>query len=335
MDASTVTARAAALLTSAVVWDNHTCMPLRPLDESFLPQLERFRGAGVNVVSVNVGFGELSIESHVRMLAQMRRWLSLRGEDYRIVSTPADIAAAKAEGKLGVFFDIEGAGAIDDQLSLIGLYYDLGVRWMSIAYNQGNRVGGGCLAPDGGLTEFGRAALDEMQRVGMITCCSHTGEKTTLDAIAYSSNPVIFSHSNPRGMRDHPRNITDRAITACAAKGGVVGVSGVSAFLGDYAIKPETLARHVDYVVQLAGIDHVAIGLDYVFDHEEMHEHFRKMKGAFPAGVVGYDGEELPIMAPERIGEVIEELFGLGYGEADIRKILGENLLRVARTVWK
>src|SRR5271165_2544463 len=169
------------LLQSSVVWDNHACLPLRPNDETFLPQLERFRNVGVTIVSLNVGFDVENIEKHVRMIARFRHWIAEHPQDYLLVERVEDIHRAKQSGRLGILFDIEGAKAIDDQLSLIGFYYDLGVRWMLIAYNRPNLVGGGCMEEDGGLTEFGARAVDEMARVGMVTCCSHTGERTALE----------------------------------------------------------------------------------------------------------------------------------------------------------
>ena len=319
------------LLADSIVWDNHACMPLRPHDEKFLPQLERFRMNGVTVVSLNVGFDVEPIEMHVRMLAHFRRWVLQRPSEYLLVERLADVHAAKESGRLGIVFDIEGAKAIGDQLSLIELYYDLGVRWMLIAYNRANLVGGGCLDPvDAGLTEYGARAIDEMARVGMVTCCSHTGERTSLDVIEHAKNPVIFSHSNPRTLWDHPRNINDNVIKACAVKGGVVCINGVGAFLGDDSARSETVARHIDYVAKLVGIDHVALGLDYVFDNDEVLAYMRAHPGLF--------GNDAPsfvnFAAPEQIPEIATCLSGLGYARPDLERVLGLNLLRIA-AIWK
>ncbi|HEY5425273.1 MAG TPA: membrane dipeptidase [Candidatus Tumulicola sp.] len=324
-------AGASSLLSRSIVWDNHTCMPLRPHDETFLPQLERLARSGVTVVGINVGFGEQTIAEHVRMLAHFRRWIRARGDRYLLIDGADDVERAKATGRLGVFFDIEGARAIDDQLSLIGLYYDLGVRWMLMAYNRNNRVGGGCLDEDPGLTEFGYAVVDEMERVGMIACCSHTGERTALDVIAHSRNPVIFSHSNPRALWDHPRNVRDGVIQACAAKGGVIGINGVGQFLGDNDTRSETVARNVDYVARLAGVDHVALGLDYVFDANELADYLASMPETFHPGAAGPSD----FVNPEQIPEIVARLADFGYAGDDLAKILGTNLLRVARAVWK
>jgi len=318
-----------------IVWDNHTCLPLRPHDERFLPQLERARQSGVTVVGVNVGFGEQSIEQHVRMIAHFRQWIARHAQDYLLVQSVDDVQRAKESGRLGIFFDIEGAGAIDDQLSLIGLYYDLGVRWMSIAYNLNNRVGGGCMDEDGGLTAFGEQVIDEMAHVGMITCCSHTGERTVFDVIERASNPVIFSHSNPRALWDHPRNIADEAIRRCAAKGGVVAINGVGVFLGDNDTRSETLARNIDYVVRLAGIDHAAIGLDYVYDNDELLEYMRSRPEMFGDDAAQLAKYSCDFAAPEQVPEIAQCLRVMGYAESDVARVMGLNLLRVAGVVWR
>ncbi|HET9096259.1 MAG TPA: membrane dipeptidase [Candidatus Baltobacteraceae bacterium] len=324
-----------AEMRNAVVWDNHACLPLRPHDERFLPQLQRYRAAGVTVVSINIGFGEQGIEPHVRMLAHFRRWLLARPNDYLPIETASDVENAKATGRLGIVFDIEGANAIDDQISMIRLYYDLGVRWMLIAYNLNNRAGGGCMDDDRGLTEFGAQVIAEMNRVGMVVCCSHSGERTALEAIDASSAAVIFSHSNPRALHDHPRNIGDGVMRACAAKGGVICVNGVGAFLGEDDTRSETVARNVDYVARLAGIEHVGLGLDFVFDQDELLEYLRARPEMFGSDAATLQKYACGFVSPEQIPEIAECLRTMGYAQSDIARVLGGNLVRVAREVWR
>ncbi len=324
---------ARTLLRENLVWDNHGCMPLRPDDESFLPQLARYKAAGVDMVCLNIGYGEQGVEEHVRMAAHLRRWLSMRGDDYVLVRGTGDIERARLEGKLAVAFDIEGMNAVADQPSLVQLYYDLGVRWMLIAYNRHNRVGGGCQQEDDpGLSDFGRRVLDEMARVGMVACCSHTGYRTTMDVMAYSQRPVIFSHSNARGVHDHPRNVRDEALKACAATDGVVGINGINIFLGDGPVVDD-FVRHLDYVVQLIGVRHVGLGLDYVFDLGELDGMTSGDPATFPPEL-GYS-RRIEIVPPEATGQIVERLIGLGYSADDIRAVLGGNFMRVAQAVWK
>lgn len=326
---------AAGLLRSAPVWDHHACLPLRPLDERFLPQLQRHRAAGFDAVTVNVGFGDMGPEEHLRMLAALRHWLLARPDEYLLLQSADDVERAHATGRLAVGFDIEGANAIADQPSLVQLYYDLGVRWMLLAYNQPNRVGGGCQADDEGLTDFGRTVIAEMERVGMQLCLSHTGHRTAREALAVATRPVIFSHSNPAAVHAHPRNIPDELIRACAATGGVVGINGVGPFLGPggHDIGSALYARHVDHVVQLVGPQHVSIALDYVFDTQELDEYLQKMQHTFPPGLGYASGARF--VAPEQLPEIVEVLQGWGYRDEDLRALLGGNLLRLARTVWK
>jgi membrane dipeptidase len=324
---------ARALPQSALVWDNHGCMPLRPEDDGFLPQLARYRAAGVDVASINIGFGEQGVEEHLRVLAAMRHWLKAHPEDYVLAATVADIDRARPEGRLAVVFDMEGANGIADQPSLIELYYDLGVRWMLMAYNLDNRVGGGCHDEDGGLTAYGRRVLDEMARVGMVACCSHTGPRTAIEVMEHAAGPVIFSHSNAKAVKDHPRNISDDAVVACAATGGVVGLNGIGLFLGDEAGLTEPFVRHLDHIVQTIGPRHVGLGLDYVFDQGELDEVLRAMAASFPAGM-GYEAG-LRMLAPEDLEAIVERLLRLGYAEADLRGILGGNFRRVAEAVWR
>ena len=329
------TQAARSLIASSLVWDNHGCMPLRPLDEEFLPQLELYRSNGVDVAMLNIGFGEQGVEEHLRMLAHFRRWIAARNDRYLLIETVDDIRRARETGRLAIGFDIEGANGIGDQVSLISLYYDLGVRWMLMAYNRNNLVGGGCQDDDEGLTGFGRDVIDEMERVGMVACCTHTGYRTAREVLEYSRNPVIFSHSNPRALHDHPRNIPDDLILACARTGGVVCLNGIGIFLGNNDTSTETYFRHMDHVVQLVGAGHVGIGLDYVFDTSELDDYLVKMKDSFPPEL-GYRLDAgFKCVSPAQIEPLVELQLRAGYSGADIGKILGTNLMRVAKAVWK
>ena len=324
-----ISLEAASLHHEALVWDNHTCMPLRP-DDSFLPQLQRFRDAGVNVASVNVYFDRF-IEWHdgVKVLSFMRRWILDRPDDYVLIGSVEDILGAKKNGKLAVHFDIEGMEALDGEASLVKTYYDLGVRWILVAYNRNNRAGGGCMDDDSGLTDFGRRVIEEAARVGMLICCSHTGEQTSMDVFEHSRNPVLLSHSNPKSLCDHPRNVSDSVMKACAETGGLVGITGYGLFLENGDTNPDNIVRHIDYAVNLVGPEHIALGMDYVFDKEELKT-FLADKEIFP-----FDASDMAMTSPEAMPALTEAMVSFGYPEETIRGILGENLLRVARQVWK
>ena len=230
-------------------------------------------------------------------------------------------------------FDIEGMKALGGQVSMVRFYYDLGVRWMLVAYNKNNEAGGGCQDDDQGLTAFGREVLDAMARVGMIVCCSHTGERTAMEVFEHAANPVILSHSNPAALEPHPRNVSNRVLDACAATGGVIGLNGIGFFLQGHDISTDNFVRHIDYAVERIGPDHVALGIDYVFDQQELIDFLENNRDLFPESE-GYTGSP-EMVTPEQMPAITEALLQLGYPESAIRGILGENLLRLARQVWK
>jgi len=140
-----------------------------------------------------------------------------------------------------------------------------------LAYNNG--LGGGCHDEDCGLTAFGRQVLDEMARIGMVAGCSHVGQRTALETMEYSANPVILFHSNPRAKWDHPCNVRVEAMKVCAATRGVIGLNGIGIFLGNNEATARRHVEHLDYAAQLIGPDHVGMGFDYVFDMQELDDH--------------------------------------------------------------
>ena len=333
-----ISPRTSVLLDRTMCWDNHACMPLRPGDTTFLPQLERLRQAKINVVSLNISFDVVDPNDAFPVLATFRHWIEAHAEHYALVKTVADIEAAKADGRLAVMFDIEGGNAVAAHPGLVEIFYQLGVRWMLLAYNKNNKLAGGCMDEDQGLTAYGRQIIDEMERVGMVLCCSHVGYRTAREAMEYSRNPVIFSHSNPSAVFHHVRNIPDDLMIACASRGGVVNINGVGMFLGkDASGRPdnstETFLRHVDYAAQLIGPEHVGIGLDYVFDLCELDEYVKKNGAKFPAHI--RDLEAYTQVEPERFPDIAEGLLRLGYSEAQVQGILGHNNLRIAQAVWR
>lgn len=268
------------------------------------------------------------------MLAGLRHWLAANSADYVLAGSVRDIQRARSEGKLAVLFDIEGMGAIDDQPSLVQLYYDLGVRWMLVAYNTNNLAGGGCQDDDPGLTSLGRRIVDEMAACGMLACGSHTGYRTARDLIDYSPNPVIFSHSNAHAVWAHNRNIPDDLIQACAHRGGVVGMNGIGLFLGPGEDLVESMARHIDHAVSLVGPEHVALGLDYVFDTTELDELMAKMPEKFPPELGYRLDAPMPMLGPEDIPRIVQRLLDMGYDDSALTAVLGGNLMRLAEQVW-
>ena len=183
---------------------------------------------------------------------------------------------------------------------------------------------------DIGLTSFGKDVIREMNRVGMVVDVSHMGYRATLEAFEVSSKPVIFSHSNPKGLREHARNISDEQIKACAQTGGVIGINGIGDFLG--GTSSELIVQNIEYVINLVGPEHVGIGLDYVIDKQEVLDYIKNNPDVFPADKIA---DFMTFVEPEQIPEFTELLHQKGYDEQVISGILGGNFLRVARETWK
>lgn len=324
---------AARLFEEAVVWDNHTCTTLTPTRGHWMAHLQRHRDAGVDVVCMNVGFDAAPPMDALLLLAEFRRWVEAHSAEYTLLDHPEDIDRIQSErNKLGICFNLEGGNALLESIHMISLYYRLGVRWMLFAYNKTNELSGGCQDEDTGLTDFGRAVMDEMERIGMVVCCSHIGHRSAMEILERASRPVIFSHSNPRALWEHPRNIRDEAILACAKTGGVVGINGIGIFLGKNDIATDLIVRHCDYVASLVGPDHVGLALDYVYDQKELTDFVKSHPDTYPPGQ--YPNGVL-MMEPERFPTIAEALLKSGHSEQDVCKILGGNHVRIARQVWK
>jgi membrane dipeptidase len=312
----------------SLVWDAHACFPLKP--DADLSELKRYKSSSVNFVSLNIGMDMDSFEIVVQVLAGFRNYIRAHSDDYVLALSVNDILNAKESGKLAIAFDLEGSEPLLGNLNLISFYYDLGVRQMLLAYNKDNRASGGCLEGKTGLTDFGKEVVREMNRVGMVVDVSHMSYRATMDAFEVSKDPVIFSHSNPSGVRNHVRNISDEQIRACAKTGGVIGINGIGDFLGGTA--SEKLIEHVEYVMNLVGPDHVGIGLDYVIDKQELIDYIKGYPDIYPPDKMD---DLLAFVEPEQFPELTKLLYKKGYDESVIRGILGGNFMRVAKAVWK
>jgi len=325
-----ISEQAARLHSSALVWDEHCGFAYHHADD--LGELVRWAGAGCNYLSINVGYDVEPWTTTVEAVSQYRQWLREHSSQYLQVQSVADVHRAKREGKLAVSFDIEGMESLHGDVGMVDVYYRLGVRHMLFAYNRNNLAGGGCHDDDQGLTEFGRKVVSEMNRVGMVVDCSHTGYRTSMQVMEAAQEPVIFSHSNARSLCDHERNIRDDQIDACAATGGVVGVTGVSRFLGNNGATVEHFVEHIDYMVERVGAEHVGFGMDSVL--ERKHDSVGRDRNYWPEPQYP-DGLDLGFVPPESLPQLTQKLLDRGYDETSVRAIMGENFLRVAGQVWK
>jgi membrane dipeptidase len=227
-----------------------------------------------------------------------------------------DILRAKEEGKVALVLSMEGAEGLQGNLGLLRLCHRLGLRFLGLTWNRRNEAadGVGELRTGGGLSEFGVALVKECDRLGIVLDLAHLAPAGVEDVLEVSTAPVIVTHGNCYALWPHRRNLTDAQMEAIAARGGVVGVTAVPAFLGqDEKRAPlSAMLDHLDHMVQVMGDDHVGIGMDF--------------DGVKDARVEGMeDVSKLP--------NLTAGLVQRGYARERIQKIMGGNFLRVFRAV--
>ncbi|MBU6166090.1 MAG: membrane dipeptidase [Alphaproteobacteria bacterium] len=314
------------------VWDNHACPPMALADlPAHLGVLDRYAHAGVDVVSLNIGYGEMAWDEHLAMAQAITAWLSARPDRFCLARSVKQIEAARRAGRLAVVFDVEGAAPLEGDLSRVGILHDLGVRWMLLAYNRRNWAAGG-VHDEAGLTPAGRDLISAMEDAGIVVCLSHTAPEAAMAALAVARKPMILSHSNLRTACDHPRNISNELALACAASGGVIGVNGLRLFLGQGAALETLVVQHLLQLVALVGPLHVGLGLDFVFDLAGLESEKSAMKGSFPPG----SGYEAPTECtpPEAVPAIRAGLLSAGLAPGEVAAIMGGNWHRIAQRCW-
>ena len=272
-------------------------------------------------------------------VAQWKRWFDEHADLITQVHTAADIRRAMKEGRVGIILGWQNTSGIDDEISNLILFRDLGVKVMQLTYNTQNLVGSGCWeSRDGGLSDFGRDVVDEMNRLRILIDLSHVGPRTSDDAIRHSKAPVAYTHCCPM-LRQHPRNKTDEQLRTIAAAGGFVGFASYTPFLpkGDGTTLDDCIAA-MDYLISLVGEESVGIGTDWVQDQDiGFFRYLSADKGRGRPTTMPY--AKVPPM-PKGLktlgdfGNFIPAMERAGWSERRIRRVLGENWLRFLGDVW-
>lgn len=304
------------------LWEQHSCLPL--VETADVAELARYPLG--SYVSVNVGYSPHSKSDSTALCEDFRR-KALADSRFRMVEQVE-------RGVTTLAFDLEDSGPIEGDLDNVRHFYELGVRSLLPAYNYANAAGSGCLdVDDTGLTAYGRDLVQEMNRTGMLVDGSHCSIRTGLDIASTTERPMIYSHSNFAALWRHPRNITDEQAIECARTGGVVGINGVGIFLGangpDEGLRRvQAMADHIEYGVELLGIDHVGIGSDYSFDAEDFNTELAANPEAFSEEYTRYG--PLQWVPPEDVVTLPAVLRERGFDETAVSAVYGGNFRRIA-----
>jgi len=329
----------------------------KDFNEGYFHSLKSGHIAAVHLTIPN---GECFNMSQVvlEMATWFRRLKNFEPSRMRLVTTAKEIREAKDDGAISVILGSQSAGFLGLDLSSLDFFARLGIRTMQPTYQLRNQFGSGCgEKKDEGLSNLGVQWVERMNELGMVISLSHVGYKTSTDVMETSKDPVVFDHSNPKALCNHIRNITDDQIKTCAEKGGVIGLCPLAMFLSPDK-KPaelgvEDYVNHIDYVVNLVGVDHAGIGLDHTEQGfttpEKIIEDRRLFPGLTSKHIQDIEDQFLKsgrdrlydyeVYTPwlKSVSEtpiITEALLRRGYSEQDVGKILGENFLRVFERVW-
>lgn len=277
-------------------------------------------------------------EPSMRAMAQWKGWFREHQDLLLQVYSVADLRRAKAEGKVGIILGWQNSVGFGEDLRTVPLFRELGLRVVQLTYHTANMAGSGCLETnDGGITDFGRDLVATLNAERVLVDLSHVGSRTSRDAILCSKQPVAYTHCAPMALKEHPRNKTDEDLRFIAEHGGMVGVTMFPPFMrrgNDSTV--EDYLDAIDHTIKVCGEDHVAIGTDFTQDVTDAGmQYFVHDKG---------HGRRLleikEVVNPKEFGRIDQfpnltaAMAKRRWGETRIRKVMGENWLRIFGEVW-
>ena len=309
--------------------------------------LDAWRASGVTCIFQNAGEEGQAPQRLIKRLSHFTYATDMLKQFVVKAAVPDDISEAKKQGKHCLYMTGNGVPLTqqwvsqEDELRYVSVFFHLGIRMMHLTYQRRNMIGDGCgEESNAGLSDFGRSAIAEMNRIGVIPDCAHSGWRTSLEAAKVSSKPVVASHSVCGGIYPHIRSKPDEVIKAIVDSGGYIGICCIPRYLrgtGDIA----ALLDHIDYVVKNFGIDRVAIGTDVAYTSQNYAAESKKVPRQPQAraefrSLWPKDDFETTSAMTDSIAWTNWPLFTVGmvqrgYRDDDIRKVLGGNVMRVAR----
>ena len=323
---------------------------LAPLKIDFRPEAyagriseadeKAFRASGITGFHNAIGTGGPAVvEETLDFIAGWQGFVGRNSHLFTLVSTVSDLDRAKAERKIAVITGVQNAEHFRTAAD-VKRFYHLGQRCAQLTYNSQNLIGSGSTERvDGGISDFGVSIINAMNECGMLIDVSHSGDRTTLDAIEVSPRPIAITHSNCRALNDHPRLKTDEAIRALAKKGGVMGITGVRMFVRN--AEPTTVEHvvdHIDHVVKLVGIEHVGIGTDSDLNgYEDMPpDQLKMLRESYKASYAFREKIDTDNFDhPQKMFDLTEALIRRGYSDENITAVLGGNFRRLLAATWK
>jgi membrane dipeptidase len=322
---------------------------LGPLKLDFLPtaysgrlteaEAAMFRSSGVTAFHNSVGVGGASAyDDALQFLAAWSGFVGRSSDVMSLVGRIEDLDTAKSQRKIAVIMGLQNADEFRE-VKDVQNFYELGLRCAQLTYNEQNLIGSGSTdRVDGGISDYGVKIVQAMNEAGMLIDVSHSGDRTTLDAIELSPKPIAFTHSNCRALNNHPRLKTDEAIVKLAKKGGVMGITGVRNFVKDREpTTVEDIVDHIDHVVKLVGIEHVGIGTDSdLKGYDQMPpDQYQQLKAGYKASYAFRDKIDTDgFNHPRRIFDLTDALVRRGYSDSNVQAILGGNFRRLLAGTW-
>ncbi|HXU38062.1 MAG TPA: membrane dipeptidase [Blastocatellia bacterium] len=303
-------------------------------------ELQPFKDSGINVFHIAVGMG--GPDAYLEVLKFFASWNGLiadHTDDFMRIDSAADLERVKNSGKIGVLLGLQNSEQFRTPAD-VNFFHGIGQRVSQLTYNSRNMIGNGSTERrDEGISDFGVAIIERMNKVGMAVDVSHCGDRTTLDAFEISKQPVLITHSNCRALvPGHPRCKTDEAIKKMGAAGSVMGITGVRMFVK--ADEPTTIEHeldHFDHVAKLTGPEHLGVGSDIdLYGYDAMPPELNKQLRAGYKGSYGFR-EKIDIEGidhPKRMYDLTEGLIRRKYADKDIEGILGGNFKRVLSKIW-
>lgn len=326
--------RATEVYKKAIVIEGLTYAPVLSHPKEYLEEIRK-AGVTANHITVTVTYANTR-----ESLNTISGWYQIAEKTGCTLAMKADdIVQAKKEGNVCIIMGSQNGKILEDDVNLVRIFHQLGLRIIQLAYNEQNYIGSGGEDVDAGVTTLGRKMIDEMNRIGVLVDVSHCAYKTVMDAIKYSQKPIAITHANPRKLIDHHRNKTDEQLLACAEKGGVIGLTCWTPItMVKKGVRPnmENFMDMIDYMVKLVGIDHVAFGMDLNPNWDYDRADYEKWASLYPTLAPASFEQRLVegLDSIENVKNIARGMVARGYSDDDIMKVLGGNSLALFRKIW-